>query len=62
MCMGPKCPCIYPPMPHKDMKYITFRERSPIDRVLIKSKLNEISKTLLKKLKYTSRPPSTLQY
>lgn len=55
--MGPKCPCIYPPMPHKEMKYVTFRERSPIDRVLIKNKINEISKTLLNKLKYTSRPP-----
>lgn len=33
MCMGPKCPCIYPPMPHKKMNFISFRERSPIDRV-----------------------------
>ena len=52
MCMGPKCPCIYPPLPHKSLKYISFRERSPIDRNLIRNKLTNISKPLLTKIKY----------
>lgn len=50
--MGPKCPCIYPPQPHKTLKYISFRERSPIDRNLIRNKLTNISKPLLTKIKY----------
>ncbi|CAD8044771.1 unnamed protein product [Paramecium primaurelia] len=60
--MGPKCPCIYPPLPHKTLKYISFRERSPIDRNLIRNKLTNISKPLLTKIKYQSRPSQSIQY
>ncbi|CAD8061138.1 unnamed protein product [Paramecium sonneborni] len=60
--MGPKCPCIYPPQPHKTLKYISFRERSPIDRSLIRNKLTNISKPLLTKIKYQTRPSQQIQY
>lgn len=37
MCLGPKCPCIYPKVKHIQMPYVSFRERSLIDRVSIKN-------------------------
>lgn len=47
MCMGPKCPCIYPPIPHKTLKYISFRKRSPIFRNLNR---NDVAKGNLSKI------------
>lgn len=56
-CMGPKCPCIYPDMPHKTFEFVSFKERSPLDRRHIKTKLISIDKNFIIKLKYTARPP-----
>ncbi|CAD8053188.1 unnamed protein product [Paramecium sonneborni] len=62
MCVEPKCPCIYPPLSHKSLKQISFRERSPIDRNLIRNKLTNIPKPLLSKIKYQLRPSLQIQY